>query len=159
MTPSVLKAGLSDASFSKEVSLRIPSSLVITSSVPETVAIQVRGPLSGVDTASQPLEVLLDLSDARPGLQTFAIGEDEIVCDARVEVNAVNIALGTEIPNHRTVAGLLLDELEHIPAKGTELIAHEVRFTVEDATDRAVLSVRVQRLPPESGDEPHLEKI
>jgi YbbR domain-containing protein len=72
--------------------VNLPNDLVITSSVPETVAIQIRGPLSGVDTTSQPLEVLLDLSEARPGLHDFDISEDEIVHPSAVSIVSVEPA-------------------------------------------------------------------
>ena len=64
----------------------------------------------------------------------------------------VNESLGTEVPNHRSVAGLLLDELERIPSKGELHAAHGVTFEIVEATDRAIVKVRIRRAKPPIGE-------
>ena len=76
---------------------------------------------------------------------------DEVVAQGAAEVKDVNDSMGTEIPNHRTVAGLLLDELERIPAQGESHSAHGVSFELVEATDRAIVKVRIRRQKPPIG--------
>ncbi len=124
---------------------------------PIAIVVGEYGDTVGVVTLEDVIEEIVgeivDEGDLANAEDLERVGDDEIVCDARTEVNAINDALGTSIPNHRTVAGLLLDELERIPAKGAELLLREVRIRVEDANDRAILSVRVTKLVPEEDDD------
>jgi putative hemolysin len=97
------------------------------------------------DVIEEIVGEIIDEGDLADADDIQVIDEHEIVCDARIEVNAVNETLDTEIPNHRTVAGLLLDELERIPRRGETLDAHGVVITVVEATEKAILRVRVRR--------------
>jgi len=82
------------------------------------------------------------------------VADDEVLCDGRTEVNEINDTLGTEIPNHRTVAGLLLDEMERIPRRGESHEAFGAVFTVVAASEKAILKVRIRRLPKPSETAP-----
>ena len=66
--------------------VNIPRNLVLTSSVPDTVSLQLRGPLTRTLDSSNPPEVLLDLSDARPGLNSYPINASDILLPAEVDV-------------------------------------------------------------------------
>ncbi len=70
--------------------VNIPRSLVLTSSVPDTVSLQLRGPLTRTLDSSNPPEVLLDLSDARPGLNSYPINPSDIHLPAEVDVVSVD---------------------------------------------------------------------
>ncbi len=70
--------------------VNIPRSLVLTSSVPDTVSLQLRGPLTRTLDSSNPPEVLLDLSDARPGLNSYPINPSDIQLPAEVDVVSVD---------------------------------------------------------------------
>ena len=59
--------------------------LVLMSSVPDTVSLQLRGPLTRALNSASPPEVLLDLSDARPGLNSYPINASDIPLPAEVE--------------------------------------------------------------------------
>lgn len=72
--------------------VNIPRQLVITSSVPESVSVQLRGPLSTALDPRSPVEVLLDLATARPGVQNFPIDDQGIQVPPEVEVVSVEPA-------------------------------------------------------------------
>ncbi len=77
--------------------VNVPSNLVVTSSVPDTVSLQLRGPLTLTRTLGSryPPEVLLDLSTARPGLNLYRINASDITADnvrlpAEVDVASID---------------------------------------------------------------------
>jgi CBS domain containing-hemolysin-like protein len=51
--------------------------------------------------------------------------------------------------DYGTVAGLLLDNLGHLPVRGEKLEAHGLRFTVEKVSSRRIEEVRIERLEEE----------
>ncbi len=105
------------------------------------------------DVVEEIVGEIVDEDDLESGDDMQRTGDDELLCHGRAEVNAVNEMLDTEIPNHRTVAGLLLDEMERIPRRGEVLEAFGATFTVVEASEKAILRVRVRRLPKPVTDE------
>ena len=107
--------------------------LVLMSSVPDTVSLQLRGPLTRALNSANPPEVLLDLSDARPGLNSYPINASDIELPAEVEVVSVDppaITLELErqetriVPVRPTVSGapapgFVIGEVRVIPAQFT----------------------------------------
>lgn len=70
---------------------------------------------------------------------------------ARTEIDEVEEALGVDLPegDYDTIAGLMLAHLGRIPAKGEQLEVAGLVLKVEEASDRAVLSVTATlRAPP-----------
>ena len=100
------------------------------------------------DVVEEIVGEIYDEQDIGTGNGILRVSPDELLCDAAVDVKAVNEAFEMEVPNHRSVAGLLLDEMERIPKKGEELRVHGLSFRIEDANERAILKVRVKKLPP-----------
>ena len=113
--------------------VNIPRDLILTSSVPDTVSLQLRGPLTrALDSNSTP-EVLLDLSDARPGLNSYPINESDIPLPAEVDVVSVDppaITLELErqdsrlVPVRPTIEGapapeFVIEDLRVIPSQFT----------------------------------------
>jgi CBS domain containing-hemolysin-like protein len=99
------------------------------------------------DVIEEIVGEIYDEEDIGSGNGIVRVSPDELLCDAAAEIKAVNEAFEMEIPNHRSVAGLLLDEMERIPRKGDVHTAHGVSFRIEDANERAILKVRVKKLP------------
>lgn len=109
------------------------------------------GETVGLVTLEDVLEEIVgeiyDEEDIGAGNGIQRLSPEELLCAGAAEIKDVNEALATEIPNHRSVAGFLLDELERIPAKGEEHSAHGLSFRIEEANERAILKVRVKKLP------------
>jgi CBS domain containing-hemolysin-like protein len=100
------------------------------------------------DVIEEIVGEIYDEEDIGTGNGIQRVAPDELLCQGAAEVKDLNEQLGVEIPNHRSVAGFLLDELERIPSKGEEHVAHGLTFRIEDANERAILKVRVKRLAP-----------
>lgn len=113
----------------------IPPNLVITSDVPESVAVRLRGFLSPLLQSPQPLEVVLDLSDARPGARTFPIEESDFQLPPDVAVVGVDppeIVLQLERLENKTVP--VRPVVEGEPAPG--YVVGEVRVAPQQLTVR-----------------------
>jgi YbbR domain-containing protein len=102
--------------------VNIPRDLILTSNVPDTVSLQLRGPLTRALDSSNPPEVLLDLSDARPGLNSYPINERDIPLPADVEVVSVDpLAITLELELQATRVVPVRPSIEGIPAPGFEI--------------------------------------
>jgi YbbR domain-containing protein len=115
--------------------VNIPRDLMLTSTVPDTVSLQLRGPLSRALDSSNPPEVLLDLSDARPGLNSFPINERDIPLPAEVEVVGVDpAAITLELERQDTRVVPVQPDIEGEPAPGFVLAGTRVvpaQYTVQ----------------------------
>ncbi|MGO9109850.1 MAG: hemolysin family protein [Thermoguttaceae bacterium] len=72
-------------------------------------------------------------------------------CEAmgRVHIDEINERLGLGLPedaDYDTIGGFVFNELGHIPTTGEDLIWHNVRITVLDATRRRIERVRIEVL-------------
>ena len=115
--------------------VNIPRDLVLTSSVPDTVSLQLRGPLTRALDSANPPEVLLDLSDARSGLNSYPINESDIPLPAEVEVVSVDPpAITLELERQETRIVAVRPLIEGVPAPGFEVAGVRVtpaRFSVQ----------------------------
>lgn len=100
------------------------------------------------DVVEEIVGEIYDEQDIGSGNGIVRVAPDELLCDAAAEIKDVNATFEMEVPNHRSVAGLLLDEMERIPKKGEEHVSHGLSFRIEEANERAILKVRVKKLPP-----------
>ena len=102
--------------------VNIPRDLVLTSNVPDTVSLQLRGPLTRALDSANPPEVLLDLSDARPGLNSYPINESDIPLPAEVEVVSVDPpAITLELERQETRVVPVRPLIEGLPAQGFQV--------------------------------------
>jgi putative hemolysin len=80
------------------------------------------------------------------------ISDDVLECDASVDVRDLAERFGVTLADteHRSLNGLILEELGHVPAAGLTLDAEGVRIEVLEASDTQVLRARLTRLvsPP-----------
>ena len=72
-------------------------------------------------------------------------------CEAmgRVHIDEINERLGLGLPedaDYDTIGGFVFNELGHIPTTGEDLVWHNVRITVLDATRRRIERVRIEVL-------------
>ncbi len=107
--------------------VNVPRDLVITSNVPETVSVQLQGPLSRTLDPRAPLEVLLDLRNARPGIFEFPINTADMQLPDEIDVLSVDPpAVMVEIERLRRTSLPLRAVLDGAPAPGFEVV--EVRI-------------------------------
>lgn len=87
----------------------------------------------------------------RPTPRWERIGEDAYRLDGRLPISELNDLLGLHLPSSdfHTVGGMVMSNLRHLAAPGESFVEWGLRFTVEDATERAVLRVRVERDTPQ----------
>lgn len=115
--------------------VNVPRDLVITSNVPETVSAQLQGPLSRTLDPGTPLEVLLDLRNARPGIFEFPINTSDMQLPDEVTVLSVDPpAVMVELERLRRTSLPLRPVLEGAPAPGFEIVEIRVapaRLTVQ----------------------------
>jgi YbbR domain-containing protein len=99
--------------------VNMPRNLVLLSSVPDTISLQLRGPLTKSLSAAAGLEVYLDLSDARPGRSLFTIDAAGISLPSDVEVVSIEPAEITLELDRLVSANLPIQPiLEGVPAPG-----------------------------------------
>jgi len=99
--------------------VNMPRDLVLMSSVPDTISLQLRGPLTKSLSAAAGLEVYLDLADARPGTSLFTIDAAGISLPSDVEVVSIepadiNLDLDRLISENLPIQTVL----EGVPAPG-----------------------------------------
>jgi YbbR domain-containing protein len=71
--------------------VNVPSDMVITSDVPRSLSLRIRGPLSRLRTLDpSQVGVVLDLTDAREGDHEFPVEPQDVVVPEGVEVVAVS---------------------------------------------------------------------
>jgi putative hemolysin len=74
------------------------------------------------------------------------LDEETYLMDARLPISEANEVLGTSLPavESHTLGGLVMARLRHIPGEGEFIIEAGFRFTVAEATNRAVVKLRVE---------------
>jgi len=74
--------------------------------------------------------------------------EDVYLMDARLPISEVNEILYTSLPSSEThtLGGLVLARLRRIPEKGDSITEAGFRLTVEEATERSIVKLRVERI-------------
>ncbi|MFW6114844.1 MAG: hemolysin family protein [Thermodesulfobacteriota bacterium] len=75
------------------------------------------------------------------------LDEGIYLLDARLPISEVNDVIGLNLPtrDYRTIGGMFLSYLSHVPKEGEYIVDSGYRFTVVEATPKAV--VRVQAEP------------
>lgn len=74
------------------------------------------------------------------------LGDEVFLMDARLSISEVNEVLGIYLPatEFHTVGGLLLARFRRIPKEGEYVVEAGYRFAVVEATDRAIVKLRVE---------------
>ena len=84
------------------------------------------------------------------------VSKTQIVVDAGIDLREINHAFNVSLPQFefRSLNGLILEELGHVPDRGETLVQDGLRIEVLDASDTQVLRARLTKLPsadPEAG--------
>jgi CBS domain containing-hemolysin-like protein len=77
------------------------------------------------------------------------IDERTVEVQGKVHIDEINERLALELPEDAdfdTIGGLVFTELGHVPVVGEELVTHNVRITVLEATRRRIERVRLEML-------------
>ena len=76
------------------------------------------------------------------------LDEEVYLMDARLPISEANEVLGTNLPaaESHTIGGLVMARLRHIPKKGEFILESGYRLTVEEATERSIVRLRVERV-------------
>ncbi len=80
--------------------------------------------------------------------RVFETLEDGVfLMDSRLSISEANEALATSLPatDFHTIGGLVMARLRHIPGEGEYIVEAGYRFTVVQATERAIVKLRVER--------------
>jgi CBS domain containing-hemolysin-like protein len=84
----------------------------------------------------------------RRDFEVLDVEKEIYLMDARLPISEVNEVLGVSIPafKYHTLGGLVLAQLKHIPSQDESLVESGYRFTVDQASDRAIIKLRVERI-------------
>ena len=131
--------------------VNMPRDLVLMSSVPDTISVQLRGPLSKSLEAATGLEVYLDLADARPGMSSFTIDAAGIPLPDDVEVVSIEpSAIDLEL-EHLTSNNIALQPIvEGVPAPGFtigEIRISPIQVNIQGPESRVLELEQVETTP------------
>jgi putative hemolysin len=75
-----------------------------------------------------------------------ALADEVYLLDSRLAISEVNEFLELDLPTteFHTIGGLMMARLRHIPKQGEQIIESGYQFTVEEATDRNIVKIRVE---------------
>lgn len=79
--------------------------------------------------------------------RTFEVLDEETyIIDARLPISEANDVLFANLPaaEWHTMGGLVMARLRHIPKQGESIVESGFRLTVEEATDRGIVKLRVE---------------
>lgn len=108
--------------------VNMPRNLVLISTVPDTISLRLRGPLTKSLDATTDLEVYLDLAEARPGTSSYTVDAAGIPLPADVEVVSIEpAALTLELERLVSNSINLRPVIEGVPAPG--FVVGEVRVS------------------------------
>ncbi|MCR4404263.1 MAG: hemolysin family protein [Candidatus Acetothermia bacterium] len=110
------------------------------------------GGMAGIVTLEDILEEIVgEIEDEydRPEQLIQRLSANEYLVDGDTEVDLLNEKLGLALPLDEgvTISGLLLARFEDIPEEGESVEIDSVRLTVEEASEREILKVRLELLP------------
>jgi putative hemolysin len=75
------------------------------------------------------------------------LDEEVYLMDARLPISEANEVLGVNLPatESHTIGGLVMARLRHIPREGESIVEQGYSFRVEQATERSIVKLRVER--------------
>ena len=114
------------------------------------------GSTAGLLTLEDLVEELIGEIQSESGREAVGFAATRgarTVVDARMRLSDLEDQLGAVIdhPDAETVAGLILEQLQHIPVRGESIAWQGFRFSVVAADERRIKLVAIESLQPVSG--------
>jgi CBS domain containing-hemolysin-like protein len=109
------------------------------------------GGTDGLVTLEDVLEELVgeivDETDL-PEQPLLRVSKTEAIADGGLDLRDINYAFNVSLPQleHRSLNGLIIEELGYVPEKGETLEAHGVRIDILDASETQVVRARIRKL-------------
>ncbi len=121
------------------------------------VVIDEYGSVRGLITVADILEEIVGEFTTAPKQDTRHIhfeADGSVLIDARIPVDSLNRRLQWDLPADaaRTLSGLIVSQLEHLPAAGEHLEIDGYRMDIKEVRDNVVRKVRIVA-PPEVAEE------
>jgi CBS domain containing-hemolysin-like protein len=115
------------------------------------------GGTAGLITLENVLEELVgNIQDEydRETPEVVKIHENEFIIAGNITTSDVEKIFAVELSplDIRSISGLLIEQLGHIPAAGEQVRINGIEFTAEKIVDNAVESIRLRKLPSPSSD-------
>jgi CBS domain containing-hemolysin-like protein len=116
------------------------------------------GGTAGLVTIEDILEEIVgEIQDEYDSEEAFmeVVSDDEIIFNARMDLDDVNHIMGLELPTDRsdTLGGLVYSNLGRVPVIGDKVRIETVEITVLSVERRQIKKVKVVRLPVRGGRE------
>jgi len=144
---------LRDATFLPEsVSLEVVLTTILERKTHMIILVDEFGGTAGLITLENVLEELVgNIQDEydREVPDIIKINENEFIVTGDVTTNTVERLFNTELSpmDIRSIGGLLIEKLGHIPTGGEELTIDRLKFTIEKVSDNSIQTIRITKLP------------
>ncbi|MCL4120606.1 UNVERIFIED_CONTAM: hypothetical protein GTU68_025223 [Idotea baltica] len=109
------------------------------------------GAISGLITIEDILEEIVgDIEDEFDTIDEniSKIADDKFLVDATTAIEDFNEYFNTSINDENdfdTIAGMIIQTLEYLPAKGDSIVVDGFKFTVHEADNRKIINVLVEK--------------
>jgi len=115
------------------------------------VVVDEYGSARGIVTAEDIMEeIVLEMQDEFDRDKGFVpkvekLGERDYVVSGRIELEQLKEKLGISIRKgaYQTLAGYLLEKSHEVPAEGTVVESHDIKYTISKRTDTVIEEVRI----------------
>ena len=120
------------------------------------IVVDEHGGCIGIVTIEDLLEEIVgeiedEYDEPEKGYEAYA--DNGYLIEADMEIGAINEVMSLNLPkgDYETLAGLIINRLEKIPAPGDQVVLSGYRLTVKDSNKRKINSVIVRKISPDPG--------